>query len=103
MSFKKLMILTCSALIFSSTPLLAKTYKLKEIVEHSCSDDISDDSSISSLCDFDSMETTLLYKCYDDGYMDCAVTNSTKFKKVHSPICGKVYQETCKVKVKTRI
>ena len=99
MSFKKVMALTCSVLIFSTTPLLAKTYKLKQSAEYACGGESSSDGG----CDISTMTDQLMYACHNEGYIDCEASNNSKIKKIRWPSCDDAYKITCTVKVKGRI
>ena len=99
MSFKKVMALTCSVLIFSTTPLLAKTYKLKQSAEYACGGESSSDGG----CDISTMTDVLMNQCHNDGYTDCEASNYSKIKKIRWSSCDDAYKEVCTVKVKGRI
>ena len=97
MSFKKILVLTCSALILSSSPLFAKTFSLKVKsyqTENSCSKE-------SERCDLGSMSDQLMDECQFSGYRNCVVTEyESNTSTSYSFGCGEVEKTVCKVKVK---
>lgn len=97
MSLNKLFVLTCSALILTSTPLLAKTFSLKV----KSYEGGSSCNEISQRCDLGSMLDQLKSECEFSGYRHCVTTqyeSTTSSSYLFG--CGEVEKTVCKVKVK---